>query len=224
MFNTDDWWDKNGTFKMLHCLTNLRISWILKTFSPKFQTNILPLKNVTILDVGCGGGLMAEPLARLGGIVTGIDASEKAISCARNHNKDLSIKYYLGDINYWTPSSALYDMIIMMDVLEHMTNPFDVITRCVNWLSPNGILIGATINRTILSYMLAIIAAEYILGWIPPKTHRWRNFLPYKELEKQIKLLKMNDFKVQGFFLWPFSWRFSGCAAVNYFFSARKSC
>ncbi len=240
-FDTLSWWDDQGPFKVLHRISPLRIQWILdslykgdsckKNSSLSFNETA-PLKDKKILDLGCGGGLLAEPLARLGADVTGIDASEQAIANARQHadmcrdirGEQLSLQYHVSDIESWTQENHSVDILILMEVLEHVSNPFVLLAHCCSWIKPGGLLIGSTLNRTLRSYLLGIGMAEYILGWVPKGTHQWKDFLTPSEVERMVSALGFGDFLAQGF-SWSLcqrQWHVSDSSNINYFFSAFK--
>lgn len=248
-FQTDRWWEKNGPFQILQDLLPLRLEWIMRILPQhSFYRSregldhdlgnlLLPLQNFTVLDGGCGGGFLSESLARLGAKVTGIDKSQEAIACAKKHqesHQDLhpsleNIHYVHGDIISWTPDGPL-DAILLMEVLEHVSHPFLLLNRCASWLSSGGMLLGSTLNRTALSYLLGIQVAERVLGWVPKGTHRWDWFITPKEMETMLDQAGLGKVKCQGYSLSSslFSaatqgkWHFSPCQAINYFFAGIK--
>ena len=184
----DEWWDADGKFKPLHKFNPIRIEYILNVATSHFKlskSQKLPLKNLKILDIGCGGGLISEPMYRLGASVTGIDASKKNINVASLHAKKngLKIKY----INT-TPEKNIindkFDLILNLEVVEHVENLELFLKSSCGLLKENGIIFVATINRTIQSYIKAIVGAEYILKWLPIGTHDWQKFPKPEEIEK----------------------------------------
>ena len=186
----DEWWDVNGKFKPLHMFNPIRIEYITEKIKQEFNLinrNNNFLKDLKILDIGCGGGLISEPLARLGGEVTGIDASEKNIKVAKLHSKKNNL-----NINYFNKSpeqlnnSEKFDIVLNLEVVEHVENVDLYIKSCSNLLKKNGIMFTATLNRTIVSYIKAIVGAEYILRWLPIGTHDWNKFIKPEELEKKL--------------------------------------
>ena len=198
----DEWWDVNGKFKPLHMFNPIRIEYITEKIKQEFnlinQNNNF-LKDLKILDIGCGGGLISEPLARLGGEVTGIDASEKNIKVAKLHSKKNNL-----NINYFTKSpeqlnnSEKFDIVLNLEVVEHVENVDLYIKSCSNLLKKNGIMFTATLNRTIVSYIKAIVGAEYILRWLPIGTHDWNKFIKPEELEKKLSSANFSTIDVKG--------------------------
>ena len=198
----EEWWDPYGKFKPLHKFNPIRISYIKENIIKTFKLNQkkFPLKNIKILDIGCGGGLLSEPMCRLGAKVTGIDASEKNINVAKLHSKKNKLK-----IDYiCTPPEKLknknkFDVILNMEIVEHVEDVKFFLESCSKLLKKNGIMFVATLNKTLKSYVFAIVGAEYILRWLPIGTHEWDKFL---SPEKLISMLKKNDLnvdKVNGF-------------------------
>ena len=190
----DEWWDVKGKFKPLHMFNPTRIEYITSKIKNyfKIQNNKESfLKNLNILDVGCGGGLISEPLSRLGANVTGIDASEKNIKIAKLHsaNSNLNIRY-LNKSPENLNEYEKFDIILSLEIVEHVENVQLFIDSCHRLLKKNGIMFTATLNRTFTSYIKAIIGAEYILRWLPVGTHDWNKFIKPEELEK--KLIKKN--------------------------------
>ena len=183
----DEWWDVSGKFKPLHMFNPIRIEYIIENIKSHF--NILNkenrfLKDINLLDIGCGGGLISEPMARLGANVTGIDASQKNINVAKLHaNKsNLNIKY-LNKSPEQLDETEKYDVILNLEIVEHVDDLKLYIKSCNKLLKKNGLMFTATLNRTITSYIKAIIGAEYILRWLPIGTHDWNKFLTPEELK-----------------------------------------
>jgi 2-polyprenyl-6-hydroxyphenyl methylase/3-demethylubiquinone-9 3-methyltransferase len=182
-----DWWNPNGQFKPLHLFNPARVSFIKDKLISHFKLNSIseePLKGLKILDIGCGGGLLSEPLSRLGAKVTGIDASNDNIKVAKIHSKEMNL-----NIEYiCCPPENLnihneFDVILNMEVVEHVSNLNLFINNCSKLIKKNGIMFVATINKNLKSYMFAIIGAEYILRWLPIGTHDWDKFLTPQQLE-----------------------------------------
>ncbi len=192
----EEWWNPEGKFKPLHKFNPIRISYIkeniIKTFQLEGKKN--PLKNIKILDVGCGGGLLSEPMCRLGAEVTGIDASNRNINVAKLHSKKNNLK-----INYICSSPEKlkvkdkFDVILNMEIVEHVEDVNFFLKSCGNLLKRNGIMFVATLNKTLKSYFFAIIGAEYILRWLPIGTHEWEKFVKPEDL---ISILKDNNFRL----------------------------
>ena len=198
----NEWWDIEGKFKPLHMFNPIRIEYILNISQSYFKiskSNQLPLKNLKILDIGCGGGLISEPMCRLGANVTGIDASEKNINIAKLHasKNNLNIKY-LHTVPENFDQKDKFDIILNLEVVEHVENLDLYLSSCHKLLKQNGIIFTATINKTFTSYIKAIIGAEYILRWLPIGTHDWNKFLKPEELEKKIVDLGFTTVDVSG--------------------------
>ncbi len=218
----EEWWDPSGKFKPLHKFNPIRISYIkeniIKSLNLKNNKNT-PLRKVKILDIGCGGGLLSEPMCRLGAEITGIDASMKNINIAKLHAKKnkLNIKYLCA-----TPENLKikekFDVILNMEIIEHVENINFFLNSCSKLLKKNGIMFVATINKTLKSYLFAIVGAEYILRWLPIGTHEWEKFIKPEEL---IKIQKKNNFKLDRldgvkFDLIKDEWNLSSDKSVNY--------
>ncbi len=192
----EEWWNPEGKFKPLHKFNPIRISYIKENIIKTFKINQkkTPLKNIKILDIGCGGGLLSEPMCRLGAKVTAIDASEKNINIAKLHSKKNNLK-----INYicTSPEKLLsknkFDVILNMEIVEHVEDVNFFLKSSSNLLKKNGIMFIATLNKTLKSYVFAIVGAEYILRWLPIGTHEWEKFLKPDEL---ISILKKNDLNI----------------------------
>jgi len=190
----DEWWDPNGKFKPLHQFNPERISYIKEKITAHFRINNRiekPLKNIKILDVGCGGGLVCEPLAKLGSEITGIDASEKNIEVAKIHSRKTktNISYKKSLIEDLDKNNK-FNVVLALEIIEHVLNPQEFIDNCCNLVDEDGILIISTINKTIKSLLTAKIAAEYILKWLPIGTHDWSKFLKPSQINEFISLSK----------------------------------
>tara|TARA_B100000963_G_C22633469_1_gene676250 strand:- start:1789 stop:2514 length:726 start_codon:yes stop_codon:yes gene_type:complete len=224
-----EWWDVNGKFKPLHMFNPIRIEYILQEISKHFQLDRKKkdlLKNLEILDIGCGGGLMSEPMARLGGKVTGIDASEKNIKIASVHCEENNLK-----INYLNKSPEKlkeiekFDVILNLEIVEHVDNLDLYLDSCKRLLKKNGLMFTATINRTFTSYIKAIIGAEYILRWLPIGTHDWNKFIKPEELQKKLtdKNFLTQDLKGLEFIPILNKWKKSENLSVNYIITSVKN-
>ncbi len=223
----DEWWNVEGKFKPLHMFNPVRIEYILDACSLHFSTNKnLPLKNLQILDIGCGGGLISEPMSRLGAEVTGIDASLKNINIAKIHaNKSkLDIKY-LNKSPEEMSEKEKFDIILNLEVVEHVEDLDLYIKSCFRLLKKNGIMFTATINRTLVSYIKAIVGAEYILRWLPIGTHDWNKFLKPEELEKKLNKLGFLTKDISGLSFNPFlnNWKKTKDLSVNYIITVVKN-
>ncbi len=222
-FNTmaEEWWDPEGKFKPLHKFNPVRIDYIKNNIIKEFniKKKIKPLRNLEILDIGCGGGLLSEPISRLGGKVTGIDASNKNLNIARAHaiKNNLKINYICSSPEK-LKSKKKYDVILNMEVVEHVDDINLFINSCSSLLKKNGIMFLATINKTFKSYAFAIIGAEYILNWLPVGTHDWFKFVDPNELSLICKKnrLKLLDIKGMKFNVFQNEWSIIKNTDVNY--------
>ena len=218
----EEWWDPNGKFKPLHKFNPIRISYIkeniINTFNLKNRKDN-PLSEIKILDVGCGGGLLSEPLSRLGAEVFGIDASDKNIKIAKLHAKksNLNIKYFCSSPEKFKIKNE-FDVILNMEIVEHVEDVDFFLKSCSKLLKKNGIMFVATLNKTLKSYLFAIIGAEYILKWLPIGTHEWEKFVKPDELINFLNKfsLKLTDLKGVKFDLLNNDWKFSSDTSVNY--------
>ena len=226
----DEWWDVNGKFKPLHMFNPIRIEYILeeitKHFKLKNKGEKLLLKNLEILDIGCGGGLISEPMARLGGNVTGIDAGEKNIKIASLHSKKSNLKInYLNKSPEQLKEREKFDVILNLEVVEHVDNLDLYLQSCSNLLKKNGLMFTATINRTLTSYIKAIIGAEYVLRWLPIGTHDWNKFVKPEELLKKLTDKKFRTNNVKGLEFNPIfnKWKKTDNLSVNYIVCSLKN-
>ena len=216
-----EWWDPEGKFAPLHKFNPIRIRYIkdntIKHFGIKSKTK--PLINLNILDLGCGGGLLSEPMSRMGANVTGIDPSEKNIKIAKLHAKKNNLK-----INYICSSpekvnlKKKYDVILNMEVIEHVEDINFFIKKSSEFLKKNGLMFVATINKTFKSYVFAIIGAEYILNWLPVGTHDWFKFVKPEELKNICKINNLNSVSLDGinYSIINDEWNLSKNTEVNY--------
>ncbi len=223
----DEWWDVEGKFKPLHMFNPTRIEYILNLCSSRYKVNRdLPLKNLKILDIGCGGGLISEPMCRLGAEVTGIDASLKNINVAKTHayKNELKIEY-LNKSPEQMNQKEKFDVVLSLEVVEHVEDLDLYLKACSNLLKKDGMMFTATINRTLNSYIKAIIGAEYILKWLPIGTHDWNKFLKPEDLEKKLNKLGFLTKDISGLSFNPFlkKWKRTKDLSVNYIMSAVKN-
>ena len=225
----DEWWDINGKFKPLHMFNPTRIEYILDITSTHFKIDRdkeFPLKNLKILDIGCGGGLISEPMTRLGAKVTGIDASNKNIKIAKVHaiknNLDIT---YLNCLPEKLDLQNEFDIILNLEVVEHVENLDLYLESCFKLLKTKGVMFTATLNRTLTSYVKAIVGAEYVLRWLPIGTHDWNKFIKPEELEKKITDLNFSIINLTGLsFNFMFrEWKRSKDLSVNYILVAQKN-
>ncbi len=214
---SDEWWNENGKFKILHQIKSHRMSYILD------QINNRNIRNLKILDVGCGGGIICEPLARLGAKVTGIDFAPNNIIAAKIHSKKnkLKINYINKDIEK-SKLDEKFDIILMFEVLEHLDNWKKTIKNIKKNLNKNGLIIISTINRNLLSKIFAINIAENILHWIPKGTHDYNKLIKPEELKKILLKEKFNFNNIKGLVFNPLNreWKLSKNYMINYFCTA----
>ena len=217
----EEWWNPEGKFKPLHKFNPIRISYIkdsiIRTLKLKNKKN--PLEKVKILDIGCGGGLLTEPMKRLGAEVVGIDASSKNINVAKLHAKknNLDIKYLCtSPENFKT--TLKFDVILNMEIVEHVEDVSFFLKSCSNLLKKNGIMFVATLNKTLKSYAFAIVGAEYILRWLPIGTHDWDKFVKPADLVDTLKKNNLRLDKIDGmkFNLIMDEWNISRDKSINY--------
>ena len=217
-----DWWNPNGKFKPLHLFNSARIKFIREKLISYFRldsSSPAPLKKLNILDIGCGGGLLCEPLKRLGATITGIDASKNNIEVAKFHARELNL-----NINYINCSPEnfkfknKFDVILNMEVVEHVADVSLFLKNCSQLIKKNGIMFVATINKNLKSYAFAILGAEYVLRWLPIGTHDWEKFLSPQDLENITKKYNFNADETIGmkFNLLLKKWNKSEDASVNY--------
>ena len=225
----EEWWDINGKFKPLHMFNPIRIEYILENSLTYFKIDknkTFPLKDLKILDIGCGGGLISEPMARLGADVTGIDASNKNINVAEAHAKKNNLNItYLNTVPESLSSQNKFDIILNLEVVEHVENLDLYLKSCFKLLKPKGIMFTATLNRTLTSYIKAIVGAEYILRWLPIGTHDWNKFIKPEELEKKITDLNFSIINSNGLSFNPLfqEWKKTKDLSVNYIMVAKKN-
>ena len=217
----DEWWDPEGKFKPLHNFNPVRLRYIKDAITEKFgnKSEKLPLKNIKILDIGCGGGLLSEPLSRLGAAVTGIDASDRNIKIAKMHLKKskLDIDYYCSSPDKFVAKEK-FDVVLNMEIVEHVDNVDFFLFKSSELLKKNGLMFIATLNKTLKSYVFAIIGAEYILKWLPIGTHDWNKFLTPGDLISICKnnSLNLNDLIGVKFDILKNEWIVSEDSSVNY--------
>jgi 2-polyprenyl-6-hydroxyphenyl methylase/3-demethylubiquinone-9 3-methyltransferase len=225
----DAWWDADGPMAPLHRLNPVRIGWardlIVRHF--KLQTLAgLPLGGVSLLDAGCGAGLFAEPLARLGADVLGVDPAPAAIDAARSHAEETGARlaYRATTVEALAAEGRQFDVVSAMEVIEHAADPRAFIAAAAPLVKPGGLLIASTLNRTLKSFALAIVGAEYVLRWLEPGTHHWEQFVTPVELTAFARAAGLTRASLRGVTYDPFSsaWRLSSDLSVNYLFAARK--
>ncbi len=224
-----EWWNPTGKMKPLHRINPVRLAYINEQIALNHRLDMTipkPLNGLTILDIGCGGGLLCEPLARLGASVTGIDPGNGNIEIAKAHaiNSSLDISYQTTTAEDLLLSGAQFDIVLAMEVIEHVVNIPTFIEAIAGLVKPQGLFIGSTINRTLRSFALAIIGAEYILRWLPKGTHSWDKFVTPQEFIETLETHGFDLCETTGMSYLPFvdKWRQSKDTSVNYFLSARK--
>ncbi len=225
----DEWWDTKGKFKPLHVFNPTRIKYIKEKCINHFklkENNSNPLASLEILDIGCGGGLISEPMHRLGAKVTGMDASERNIAVAKLHAKKngLNINYIQSSPEKNTIKKK-FDVILNLEIVEHVQDVNLFLKSCSKMLNKGGIMFVATLNRTFESYIKAIVGAEYILRWLPIGTHEWSKFLKPNEIQEKLKKLDFENIYLDGFSfnLFSQSWKKTKDCSVNYIIVAKKN-
>ena len=217
----EEWWNPHGKFKPLHKFNPIRISYIRDNIinSLNLKNKKKPLEKVRLLDIGCGGGLLSEPMYRLGADVVGIDASNKNIQVAKLHAKknNLKIKYLCSSPENLNINTK-FDVILNMEIVEHVEDVEFFLKSCSNLLKKNGIMFVATLNKTLKSYIFAIVGAEYILRWLPIGTHEWEKFVKPNDLINILKRfnLKLDTLDGMKFNLIRDEWKISNDKSVNY--------
>tara|TARA_R110002096_G_scaffold113077_1_gene245940 strand:+ start:13741 stop:14481 length:741 start_codon:yes stop_codon:yes gene_type:complete len=219
-----EWWDVDGKFKPLHMLNPTRLDYIVDQIAAEFARDLSvkePLKGLRILDIGCGGGLLSEPMARLGATVIGADAAAGNIPVARIHAQQsgLNIDYRHTTAEAIAASGEQFDVVLNMEVVEHVADPLGFLTACQELLKPGGLLLCSTINRNPKSYVVAIIGAERIMRWLPKGTHEWDKFITPDELYSLIKNAGLIPVDRKGFVFNPLTWSWSISSrdlSVNY--------
>ncbi|MEQ9115878.1 MAG: bifunctional 2-polyprenyl-6-hydroxyphenol methylase/3-demethylubiquinol 3-O-methyltransferase UbiG [Rickettsiales bacterium] len=217
-----EWWDYDGPLKTLHDINHCRVKYIVDVISNKFSIN-----NLDILDIGCGGGIVCEPLSRLGANVVGIDASKENIAVAKAHAKEmkLAISYLQSTIERFVEKKKTFDCITCLEVLEHVDSVDEFIKNCCKALNKKGIIFFSTINRNLKSYLTTIMAAEYILKWLPVGTHEWKKFIKPSELSRFLSREGAEIKEIKGIEFKPISakdWVTTDDISVNYILYAVK--
>jgi len=216
-----EWWDPSGKFKPLHKFNPIRIKYIKENIISNFKLRIKkkPLDKINILDIGCGGGLLSEPMTRLGANVTGIDASNKNINIAKLHAKKNKLKIdYLCSSPEKLKIKKKFDVILNMEIIEHVEDINFFINSCSKLLKKDGLMFVATLNKTLKSYVFAIIGAEYVLRWLPIGTHDWEKFVRPEDLKKILSKnsLKLEKLDGMNFNIIKDEWRISSDTSINY--------
>ena len=219
----ETWWDPTGKFAPLHKFNPVRLKFIRERAARRFArdgASLEPFKGLTLLDIGCGGGLLSEPMARLGFSVTGIDPAEKNVKTAAAHAAEtgLAIDYRAETAETLEHDGESFDAVLNMEVVEHVADPAAFLKTCAKLVKPGGIMFVATMNKTFKSLALAKFAAEYILGWVPRGTHDWNRFIPPAALDAMLEDGGLEVLKTQGVAFDPLTWdwRLTNDTDVNY--------
>jgi len=220
-----EWWDPAGKFAPLHKFNPVRLQFIRDTAAAHFgRSGLRPFEGLSLLDIGCGGGLLCEPMSRLGFGVTGVDPSEKNIGTAKAHAAGLPIAYRAASAETLEAEGLAFDVVLNMEVVEHVADLKAYLTACAHLVKPGGLTIVATLNKTLKSLALAKIGAEYVLRWLPPGTHDWNRFVEPAELRRLLEGAGLNPLKTQGVAFDPLAWdwRLSNDVDVNYMVVASR--
>ena len=226
----DAWWDSGGEFRALHKLNPVRIAYVRDRVAAHFGRDIRglePLGGLRLLDVGCGGGLLAEPMARLGARVVGVDAASASVRAARLHADEagLAIDYRHATAEQLAARAERFDVVLNMEVVEHVADQGALMAACGELLDPGGATVVATLNRTLKAFALGIVGAEYLLGWLPRGSHRWERFVRPSELARLLRAAGLTLEDISGVSYNPLtdSWQLSPDTAVNYMAFAVKA-
>ena len=218
-----EWWKPDGAFRMVHAFNACRVAHLSRNLPElvgRVPDSEAPLAGLSLLDVGCGAGLVAEPMARLGATVTGLDAAERNIAIASAHARrsGLTIDYRHGLPEDLASEDARFDILLTLEVVEHVADVERFLAACARLLKPGGVMVVGTLNRTVKSYALAIAGAEYVLGWLPKGTHDWRKFVTPAELNANLASHGLVPAGLAGVAFDPIRWRWriAKDASVNY--------
>jgi 2-polyprenyl-6-hydroxyphenyl methylase / 3-demethylubiquinone-9 3-methyltransferase len=230
----DAWWDLEGPQKALHKLNPVRVTYLRNLFCSHFPDGLKPrerdterpLQGLRIADLGCGGGLLCEPLAALGADVTGIDPADENIAVARRHAAvaKLDVEYRATTVEALAKTGETFDIVLAMEVLEHVADVQSFLSAAAALVRPGGLFVGATLNRTLKSYALAIVGAEYVLRWVEPGTHDWTKFIRPSEMLTPLKAAGLREIDRAGVVYHPIAddWRLSGDTDVNYMIALER--
>ena len=226
----DEWWNPVGPMAALHGLNPTRLAWMRDAIAAHFGRDAkgaaLPLAGLAALDVGCGGGLVAESLARMGAEVVGLDPAAESIAVARAHAEATGAKlvYRAGLVEDLVGESARFDVVTALEVVEHVADLRAFVAAAAALAKPGGLILASTLNRTLKSFALAIVGAEYVLGWVAKGTHRWEQFVTPEELAAALEAARCKETERRGVVYDPLrrDWRLSSDVGVNYFMAARK--
>ncbi|TMV82715.1 bifunctional 2-polyprenyl-6-hydroxyphenol methylase/3-demethylubiquinol 3-O-methyltransferase UbiG [Thioclava sp. BHET1] len=225
-----EWWDPKGKFKPLHEMNPCRLHYITSQIAAEYERNLaepLPFSGLRVLDIGCGGGLLSEPMARLGAEVVGADAAPRNIPVAQLHAEQSGLK--IDYRNVTAEALALdgerFDVVLNMEVVEHVADPLVYLTACHDLLKPGGLMICSTLNRNAKSFMMAIVGAEWVMRWLPKGTHDWQKFITPDELIALIRKAGLDPLDRKGMVFNPVSWSWSLSdrdLSVNYVTASRR--
>ncbi len=209
-----EWWDPNGKFRPLHLMNPCRLDYITRQIAAEFDRDLTqgqPFAGLRVLDIGCGGGLLSEPMARLGAEVVGADAAPRNIPVAQTHARQsgLTIDYRHTTAEDMAAAGEVFDVVLNMEVVEHVADPLAYLTACQRLLKPGGLMICSTLNRNSKSFMMAIIGAEWVMRWLPKGTHDWAKFITPDELFALIEGAGLRPVDRMGMVFNPVSWRWS---------------
>jgi 2-polyprenyl-6-hydroxyphenyl methylase/3-demethylubiquinone-9 3-methyltransferase len=224
-----DWWNPHGPMAALHKFNPVRLAYVRDQATACFDRDprkLDCLKGLRMLDIGCGGGILSEPLARLGADMTGADPSEDNIAVARDHAREagIVIDYRATTAEDLAAAGERFDIVLAMEVVEHVADVDAFLETCTTMVKPGGLMIAATLNRTLKSFALAIVGAEYVLRWLPRGTHQWDKFVKPEELERAIERGGLQVIGERGVIYNPFAdrWQLSSDMDVNYMLAARR--
>jgi 2-polyprenyl-6-hydroxyphenyl methylase/3-demethylubiquinone-9 3-methyltransferase len=225
----EEWWDPRGKMAPLHKFNPARLAYIRDVLCKHFGRNpkqVPSLGGLRLLDIGCGAGLLCEPLTRLGAALVGVDPSAKNIAAARLHAEEsgLAIDYRVGTAEALADAGERFDVVLAMEVVEHVADVNLFVRRCAEMVRPGGLMVLATLNRTLKSFALAIVGAEYILRWLPRGTHQWDRFVTPNELEIAVELGGLREVDTRGLIYNPLtdSWQLNRDTDVNYMMTAKR--
>ncbi len=209
-----EWWDPKGKFAPLHMMNPIRLDYITRQIAAEFGRDLTgerPFEGLRLLDIGCGGGLLSEPMARLGATVVGADAAERNIPVAQVHAEQsgLEIDYRFTTAEALAEADEQFDIVLNMEVVEHVADPPAYLTACQQLLIPGGLMLCSTINRNPKSFAMAIVGAEYVMRWLPKGTHDWQKFITPDELVGMIEAAGLDPVDRKGFIFNPISWKWS---------------
>jgi 2-polyprenyl-6-hydroxyphenyl methylase/3-demethylubiquinone-9 3-methyltransferase len=224
-----EWWDARGPMAALHKFNPVRLAYIRDRAAERFGRDAKKLdclKGLRMLDIGCGGGILSEPLARLGAQMVGVDPAEENVAAARAHAEDegVAVDYRATTAEELAETGEAFDVVLAMEVVEHVTDVPAFVATCAGMVKPGGLMVAATLNRTLKSFALAIVGAEYVLRWVPRGTHQWDKFVTPRELETAVENAGLHVTGERGVVYNPFAdrWQLSSDMDVNYMLVAEK--